>query len=477
MSNDFTAWLVDCKLTPPGAILKHNVNQSIDKTLALLATLTQNDSTKEEIQIEVQRLNYMLHLTPWMYNYFEYQRLVQVIIAHSGEDVSKTLFGNYRSAFLHSWESLRFQWSKGNAHLAHGALVLFQAIKHEIPCLKVSVERNQKMLQTIHAKSNDLSNHIDSETKSYSSLFEKHGLIAPSLSDSISVSELESKIFHDLTAVLSNALPIDAELVRSFFKTSSNLTDALSYHKGWTDAMRNGREVSSISALIDHADASLLIPIDTSTASKPESTDESPVVDEDAIDWGDYDFDMSSPSSDNVNLVEAVTLEKPHLSFRRALSIELEVLLAFFRQRQYELSIKNDFVDLVMGRSLQSQLPESVRVRDNVESMTRFIDGVTKATEALNQFVRKLDLAESDASRAEVVATLIAKRSKIGQLDRTLTGLKSKRAEIDQALSQVSSKAESAKKEIKKLQEALESELSQLCGGRRVSISVPKIDL
>lgn len=443
----------------------------------MIATFTQESSKKEEIWSHAQRLQSMLQRTPWIYQYFSYQRLVQDIITHSGEDTTKTLFGNYRSAYLHNWETLRSQWTKGNAHVAHAALVLFQAVKHEIPCLKVAVERNQKMLQTMHAKSVDLSNHIDSETKTYLSLFEKQGLTAPSLTDAISVSELEIQLFQDLTNALSSTLPADATLLCTNLRASANLIDALDYYKGWTTAMKSGDKIPSISELLEHGHASLLAPIESSTTINTNTTEATAENDEDAIDWGDYDMDVSSPSTAAVDIVDASVLESSHLVFRRTLLIELEMLVAFFRMRLNELSSKNDFIDLVMGRSLLSKLPESVRARDSADSVTKFLTGLHGAIDSINDFLRKVDLLESESSRSEVVSALIQKRSKIGQLDRTLAGMKTKRAEIEQTLSQAASKAEFIKAEIKELKESLEAEISRLCGGRKVTITVPKVDL
>lgn len=442
----------------------------------MIASLSQKSAANEEVRSHAQRLGSMVQRTPWIYQYFHYQRLVQDIITHSGEDTTKTLFGNYRSANLHAWESLRSQWTKGNAHVAHAALVLFQAVKHEVPCLKVAVERNQKMLQTIHAKSVDLSNHIESESKSYLNLYEKQGLVAPDLPDTLSVSELEIQLFQDLTTVLSVSLPADAERLCATLRASANLVDALDYYKQWTTAMKSGDKIPSISELLEQGHSSLLAPIDTSEPVAAIKTEEAADNDEDTIDWGDYDFDVSSPAAAAIDIVDASVLQKPHLAFRRTLLIELDMVLAFFRMRLNELSIKNDFIDLVMGRSLLSKLPESVRARDSAESVAKFLEGVQHAIESVKEFLRKVDLLESESSRSEVVSTLMQKRSKIKQLHLTLTGMKMKRDEIERALSQAASKAEATKIEMKELKESLEAEISRLCGGRTVTIAVPKID-
>lgn len=441
----------------------------------MISSLSQETSTKEEVRKEAQNLANILQFTPWMYHYFKYQKLVESIVAHSGEDTSKTLFGNFKSSLLHSWEQPRTQWTKGNAHIAHAALVLFQAVKHEIPGLKVSVERNQKLLQTIHAKSVDLRNHIDSETKTYLGLFEKHGILPPQDGEAISVSELETKLFHDLTTVLSNALPVDAQRLHDSFTKSLRLINALEYYKAWTNAWQQGLELKAIYELLEQGYGPLLPSDNSNTGTIEPVVENSGTIDEDTIDWGDYDFDMSS-SSAAIDIVDAASLAKSHLQFRRTLATELQMLMAFFRQRLNELSSKNDFLDLVMGRAL-SKLPEVVRSQDDAQSISNFVDGVQGAIDAFNEFLKKVDLLESETSRSEVVSSLIAKRSKIGMLDRTLAGMRAKRAEIEQSLAQVSSKAQIAKNEITELQQSLESELSRLCKGRTVTITIPKIDV
>jgi hypothetical protein len=477
----FSAWLVDCRLTSPDSITKQSVLQTIERSLALFRTLTAENSKyveNPEISSQCAAIASKLSLIPWMYHIFDYQQIFTILIEHSGEPTSKTLLGNFQSPFLHSWDQVQSQWTKNNAHLAHTALILFQAIRHEIPTLRTTLERHQVKMQSIAAKALELSSSINIEKATYEALFEKHNIKAPSLDEVIATDALQQNIHRELSLVLASSLPSDAENLVNKLKSSTKLLQAIQYYDTWMKNINKSGStiISSLQLVIDQGHQILLPKTLISTTISNEIKEEKS-NDDDTIDWGDFEIsDSTDVSSIKVVEDEENTKENNSIQLRQGVLEDVDVMLAFFRQRSQELSSKNEFLTLVMGRSI-ANLPESLRSFDTPEIVLTFVVALEEAKIAVHEFCRKISHLESDIRLNEVVATFIQKRSKILQLRQSLNVIESKRQETESLVLQSIAKIELAKQSIIHLKTKMESALSILTGGRVVNISVPNLNV
>lgn len=249
----------------------------------------------------------------------------------------------------------------------------------------------------------------------------------------------------------------------------------------WTRAIQGEKEKKILEALSEVMSVGAECLLAKHDGKNSEDSKQEQIVDEDAIDWGDFDVEVS-PSNESAEIDLVIALpnssasEKDHIRIRKALETDLDVMMAFFKQRAIELSSRNEFLDLVMGRAL-AVLPEQVTSHDNIASIQGFIEAIKDARAALDEFLKKANVLENDESRRQVVSSIIQKRTKIGQLQRSLDFVLSKRAEIELTLSQSAKKSEVAKSSALALARSLESSLSLALGGRTINISVPSTSL
>ena len=333
------------------------------------------------------------------------------------------------------------------------------------------MDRQQGNLQKIAVKAQDVLKVIDIEKQVYEGLFDKHGLKVISTESAISTSELELKIETDLLAAVASTLPQDADILILSLREDPFIYQSMHFHEEWmkTAAKSSSSSISALHSLLS-CESSEIVPQKIAPSVPSTNTEEN--VNEDSIDWGDFDISIE-PDLSAVNVVEESSL--PSESSGRLIQDAIDainILVVFFRQRTNELSQKDDFLDLVMGRTI-STMSEDLRRYDNAASIADFAMALEKAKQKLIFFLKKVSLLESRMSTKEVVSAIVQKRSKIIQLERSMTVIQSKREETEKNLQICLSKIECVKTFIVDLRTHLETSLSKLCGGRVVTISIP----
>lgn len=469
-------WLVDCRLTTRNCIERYALYHVIEKSLDLFSELPGNNAkciAHPAIQDFYSKLTEKRSLVPWIYSYFDFKRLFDLLIEHSGEPKSKTLLGNFTSPLLHSWDQVASRWSKANLHIAHAAATLFQVLKSELPSLQASRERNSKILQLLYAKSAELSSSILLEIAAYEQLCAKYNITPPSMQEELGTSELECRLIRDLRTALRINLPQDASMIVEGFQSSGKLQAAIKYFESWTKCVIGQSQHFSMPALQQmlQEGTKFLLPDDL-YANSPNNTLEKDIGNDenDAIDWGDFLIDTSTASCD---LIDASSHATEHSkSPLQIVMEELDRLLAFLKQRQSELATHNDFIDLVLGRS-RAAFSEDVHSSDNQDTIAAYIIEVQTARTELDTISVRHALLHSDSRIHDLAASVLQKRSKVIQLMRSRQILEAKREEQILLISQTSARINLAQQAVIDLQTSLQSAISAACGGRVVTISVP----
>lgn len=458
---------------------RNGISTTVDRSIDLIGQLARREQVGEALQAQCETTWQRISQIPWAYHYFDYLSVMDALLAGGSEPVTKTLFGNFQSPLLHSWEEARFRWSKNNAHLAHGALVLSQAINHELPALRAAIDRTNKLLITLHAKQTEFSRSLQVEADSYESLSKKHHLQAPSLDALLSTNELQTQLARDLSLGVASALPSEADALAITLTKSVDFQDALRYYRDWmkTAAASEANPLPNLQQLATLGPAAL-----TPSASQQDSESSTNAAsDSDAIDWGDFGVDSSEPAStpdsalpNEVTVViptDTVSTTSP-AAFCQAISEELELLKLFFKQRISDASSKSEFLNLVMGRAL-SAFSDYVKSHNNEDALASLLQSVNIAHSALTAFRSKLSIVSSDARLNEVIGSLLAKRSKLLRLRLNEQSAAAKRSECEETLHSLRAKQIGAKAALVTLKGHLEAQLSTICRGRVVSISVP----
>jgi len=424
-----------------------------------------------ELSSSCEQVSLKLQLTPWLYTYFDFIAVFGALVGHSGEPTSKTLLGKFKSELLHSWDQQRYQWIKGNVHLSHASIVLSQAIRHEIPCLQMAIERNQRLLQTIQAKASELSSAIASETRNYETLFLKHELNVIGLEDAIGAQDMGSKVRAELSLIISSSLPADIDEILQEWNKTGNITEIADIIAHWMKSTLAGSDpvLPSLHLLLDQG-ATYILPKSPLESTVAETVDDI----DDTIDWGDFDLSTDSVAS-SVTIIESLdssshSSSTPHLG--KYVMEDLETMAIFLKQRISELTSKNDFLDLVMGRAI-ANLPSEIQVCNNTESLMAFHEVVKEAQANLREVLRKLAILNSDLAMNEVISSLTQKRAKLLHLRRSLEMVDARQQETVVQLQQSIAKLDYAKKSTLDLQQKLEAAISAVCKGRIVHISVP----